>query len=319
MRIIPDEVYQRLMNNNVPQPVIKAPISSSPGVSGGTRVFSEEEIMNDPTLSDETKWRLLQTQMHRMFETLKKNRVDTAKPVKVSIEKNSEEEEEEEDKKKKKKLSATPTAVGSDKTAAAAEGERLPFFIEWIPAVQRIRALKLVQFLNECQGIEWSEHGRVSIDGEPIPYSQIAELVKYTLKAAGEKPTGWREFSEFLQASKVPKSLVGNKALKSALDSPYPSSSPSSLKTPLRSPGVTSSTPSVPQTRGRKKKRKIELSPPALSPNQNGTGKGKGKRSCWTRYKGGRNHQGAKTDKRGRRRQKCTKVQTRGFRWKTFG
>jgi hypothetical protein len=188
MRLVTDDVYERLMNGNLPPP---RPVGASSTAAKPAPIYSESEILNSKTLGDDQKWKLIQQQFHRMLE---QNAAQRGKPLKVQIEREDGEQD---------------TVV---------EG-KMPIgdLLTWFPKNQSTKAANVLEFLNARKSIEWDRYGKVAIDGRDIDGARIPELVKHALKASGREPAGWNAFRDYLVREDIPISLISNTALKTIL------------------------------------------------------------------------------------------------------
>jgi hypothetical protein len=337
MRLVSDDVYERLMNPHVVQQLqlhrqpesggkstfsTTATTTSKPLRDGAT--IDVEAVLKNPTLGDDQKWKLIQSELHRMSDRAK---------YRVQIEKRSGEgnggDDDENDGNRRSKTTKEKMVDASTETAVKmanagtgmADGDlgddKVPYSMRWIPPSQKGKAMRLLQVLQDRPGIRWTDKGVVIVGGAKIEDSQIGSLIKYALRATGKEPVGWEEFCEFLARAKIPVSLVGNAALKHTMLS----LSPKVARSPPRDQhlNVSSSTPQTPARTPRPARKRRKAG--GDSPQQHGEGKrgkrGKKKRKTTTRRgSGGGRKAGKGRGKRGKGEGKRGKVV---FGWKAFG
>ena len=115
-----------------------------------------------------------------------------------------------------------------------------------VPTTMKKKARLLMSMLQEHPNLSWDEDGTVKMYGQPIPGSNIIDLVNDVLRQRkGIEPTGWQPFAEGLKAMNVPQDFVGNKKrwewMHRSKELDRPSSSPQEeeeedvFKTPLKS------------------------------------------------------------------------------------
>jgi hypothetical protein len=314
MRLVTDDVYERLMNGNLPSKTLLRTSASSNNSNPNTvPVRSEDEILSDSKLGDDEKWKLIQQQLHRMLEI--KSAEGKKPPLKVQIEKDDGDGDEKED-----EPSGAPTAAA----AATVSKDKIPMFLSQIPKNLRAKALVVIQFLKDRKNIRWDERGNVWIDGAEIDGAHIADLIKCSLRTSVREPLGWGEFCEFLASVKTPPSLIGNRSLKTFLTSSKspkllwstPASSERGRKTKDDSEADVSSSTPAPSRKGRSR----------FAQNKKDTqyGEGARRRRCGRRGGGAARtktkQKGKKTStSKSRHRLRVCKKAKRIVRWKTFG
>ena len=114
-----------------------------------------------------------------------------------------------------------------------------------VPTTMKKKARLLMSMLQDHPNLSWDEDGTVKMYGQPIPGSNIIDLVNDVLRQRkGIEPTGWQPFAEGLKAMNVPQDFVGNKKrwewMHRSKELDRPSSSPQEeeedvFKTPLKS------------------------------------------------------------------------------------
>ena len=81
-----------------------------------------------------------------------------------------------------------------------------------VPTTMKKKARLLMSMLQDHTNLSWDEDGTVKMYGQPIPGSNIIDLVNDVLRQRkGIEPTGWQPFAEGLKAMNVPQDFVGNK------------------------------------------------------------------------------------------------------------
>ena len=69
-----------------------------------------------------------------------------------------------------------------------------------------------MSMLQDHPNLSWDEDGKVKMYGQPIPGSNIIDLVNDVLRQRkGIEPTGWQPFAKRLKAMNVPQDFVGKK------------------------------------------------------------------------------------------------------------
>ena len=70
----------------------------------------------------------------------------------------------------------------------------------------------MLRFLHKNDQIGWEEDGRVTYKGQPIPGSNITDLINDQMRSRKNiNPHGWQQFSSALKLMNVPTDLIGNK------------------------------------------------------------------------------------------------------------
>ena len=117
----------------------------------------------------------------------------------------------------------------------AAKGEETPSLstekiIQHIPKTMRTRAAALVSKLKARPDvISWDQTGRVKIEGQTIPNSNISDLVSNAMRERKNfNPVGSREFFRTLNEINVPRDLIRNEGKRKQTEaiSPEPSGTP---------------------------------------------------------------------------------------------
>jgi len=299
MRIVTDEVYQQLINGNLPDPNRQHAVPPKPSAPPMT----ELDILNDPTIPPVKKWKMLQAEWYRNHELMTSKR---GKPVKVQIDKGDNDDDYGDD----EPVKSEP--VKSEPAEDAADDDGIPYFMTRIPGSLRKGAREVFQFLSRCRGIGWGEDGTVYIGGTEIYDSSISELVSHALKPVrGKEPVGWSDFCAFLIKVKVPEWMVSPSVLKGSYTIKRKGKKGAAITPP---PSTSKASPtSTPNTRYRKKLKEDD--------NQNGTGqKGRGrglagknkkrKKKASTRKAARKTATGKKRARQGGRKR---------FGWKAFG
>ena len=114
-----------------------------------------------------------------------------------------------------------------------------------VPTTMKKKTRLLMSMLQDHPNLSWDEDGTVKMYGQPIPGSNIIDLVNDVLRQRkGIEPTGWQPFAEGLKAMNVPQDFVGNTKrwewMHRSKELDLPSSSPQEeeedvFKTPLQS------------------------------------------------------------------------------------
>ena len=81
-----------------------------------------------------------------------------------------------------------------------------------VPTTMKKKARLLMSMLQDHPNLSWDEDGKVKMYGQPIPGSNIIDLVNDVLRQRkGIEPTGWQPFAKRLKAMNVPQDFVGKK------------------------------------------------------------------------------------------------------------
>ena len=84
--------------------------------------------------------------------------------------------------------------------------------IDTVPKQYKTRAANMLRFLHKNDQIQWEEDGRVNYKGQPIPGSNITDLINDQMRSRKNiNPHGWQQFSSALKLMNVPTDLIGNK------------------------------------------------------------------------------------------------------------
>lgn len=143
----------------------------------------------------------------------------------------------------------TPTAAAApaDGAPAAADGAAAPDDATPAVAVPKTREMDsqvirsvsskmqrkaglLLDHLKKSNVIQWNDDGEISYRGEPIPGSNIVDLVTNTMKIKSSSrlppPAGSNEFAQALKETKVPREYVVNPNVIKAMERPGKISTP---------------------------------------------------------------------------------------------
>jgi hypothetical protein len=87
---------------------------------------------------------------------------------------------------------------------------------EALPPNQQYKAKKLWRLIKDNPDIDWSDKGELIYKQSLIPDSHVSDLFGDVLstKRPAEGATGWEEFDDVLDSSKVPTALAKRKAVK---------------------------------------------------------------------------------------------------------
>lgn len=86
--------------------------------------------------------------------------------------------------------------------------------IRSVPATQKSKAGRLVDFISRSPSLGWNERGELMVHGHIIPGSHGVDLVKdllRTTRSTKDPPLGWNTLADTLRSMNVPEDLVGNK------------------------------------------------------------------------------------------------------------
>ena len=80
-----------------------------------------------------------------------------------------------------------------------------------IPRAFRTKAGLLYKLLQRDNNITWDERGTVYIKGQKLVGSNIIDLISDVSRSRkNSNPQGWKSFCDVLQASNIPRDLIGN-------------------------------------------------------------------------------------------------------------
>jgi hypothetical protein len=187
MRLISDDEYQQLIKQ----------CSSPPSTTAlESQVHMNQSQMDKQLynkMGDDQKWKLYQGALHRMLDA--SGQLDK-KPVKVQFD-NS--------------LLDTSDSFSQLSNSHPHSESEVSSFINLFPKGQQEKAVSVKQYLDDCDSIQWDEQsGEVSLHGNSVVKSHIADLVSYLIKPSRTKPVGASEFVSHLSKSNVPLSVIGN-------------------------------------------------------------------------------------------------------------
>ena len=76
-----------------------------------------------------------------------------------------------------------------------------------IPKTVKKKAEALLGYIR--REVEWNKYGELKVNGEALPGSHIADLIRYSLREYGASaPKGYTQFQEILSKLNVPKSVA---------------------------------------------------------------------------------------------------------------
>jgi hypothetical protein len=195
MRLVSDDVYERLIAGNLRKP--DPAVTSQFNRAEGDELYDFTAVLDKPNLGNDDKWKLYQARMHRNLEAkqiLEKERP----PVKVQF--------------------ADPPTAGAagggvikaaaDTTTTAVDSGGLS---EFFTKPQRESAAKIINYLERNGNVAWD--GRVlKIDDSVLEGANLIDLVYYLVTKKQPRPASWEQFAEYLHVLNLPKSFVLNKS-----------------------------------------------------------------------------------------------------------
>jgi hypothetical protein len=99
------------------------------------------------------------------------------------------------------------------------------------------KACSLLKILSEGKQVVWNNLGEVTINGVPVPRSNIVDLVTNIVKSKNDtRPHGWDKFAIAVMAANVPRLFVGENLQRQyieAINTPPPSVPPPMLESPV--------------------------------------------------------------------------------------
>jgi hypothetical protein len=99
------------------------------------------------------------------------------------------------------------------------------------------KACSLLKILSEGKQVVWNNLGEVTINGVPVPRSNIVNLVTNIVKSKNDsRPHGWDKFAIAVMAANVPRLFVGENLRRQyieAINTPPPSVPPPMLESPV--------------------------------------------------------------------------------------
>jgi hypothetical protein len=192
MRLVPDDVYQRLMSGNFPPTKTNQPSANSveSAEQSGRNLYNFSDALTAPGLGDDEKWKLYQQRLHRSLvarENLERNRL----PVKVEI--------------------AQKTQNGEEEESANQEKTRQPSLSSLFTKNFREKAEKVINYIEMNGDMTW-DGGVVKIRGNALAGARMVDLVNYVVKSRTPIPPGWIEFAAHLAEIGFPEMLITNSA-----------------------------------------------------------------------------------------------------------
>ncbi len=176
---------------------------------------------------------------------------------------------------------ATPSAAAGSQNQLAKINQHI---LSSVPATMKRKAELLLSMLKDHPTMSWDEQGTVKLYGQPIPGSNIIDLVNDVLRnRKGIEPTGWQSFAEGLRELNIPQDVVGNrdrwdwihhppshpspptKAAKSPAEDEFMTPPPQKTKSTVVRKKRTSSSSRIPLLTSKQKRIKHEALPKSLS------------------------------------------------------
>jgi hypothetical protein len=296
MRLVPDDVYQRLINGNLP-PTVTDPHPAKLaeqfphyGHVHGDELYNFSAVLNNTQLGDDEKWKLYQQKMHRSLD--KQEILEKTKPaVKVQL--------AGEDGK------VVTFADQQQRDGKKTHPHREPVLSSFSKP-QQAKAQIVVDELKRTSGLTWDDVGSVRINGTDLQGANIADLVTYMITARQKVPPGWEEFGDHLHEQNFPKKNITNVAARKYVSDPIGyigATPPTGIRPSLRSKNLRSAFTTPRVTRGKASKVKDAVAEKTVHVGQGFSQGGRGNGSIKKKGRGGRRN--TKTAKCGRK-SKCS-------------
>jgi hypothetical protein len=191
MALIDVKTLENLQQRQQPPP--QDHVAVTPGEEARTRLSSLDsqlkEVLERNDLSNDEKMNLYTTILDR-FIGIRKKVFDA--PMKVHVESTPE---------TRKELERTEKFPK--------EVEKVS--IDTVPITYKNRARALINRIKDIDNISIGDNGELSIDGDVVHGSNIADLVNDVIRRRKDfNPSGWRDFATLLAQSNVPETLIGN-------------------------------------------------------------------------------------------------------------
>jgi len=191
MMLVPQEMLQRLQNRSL---------------TGLDKAM--EEILFNPDLGEREKWKLyqqsLQQHLHRVEES--------DKPLKITL------QEEQQ------------TVSSPRETEIRQEdGRQNPAFTQKVLKFLQVslsrqlflKAEQILRLLEETQRVKWNDRGELSVNGNLLKDSNVAELVANAVRSKNNtRPVGWQTFVNAVGDSEIPDDLLGKNLTKTRTRKP---------------------------------------------------------------------------------------------------
>jgi hypothetical protein len=155
--------------------------------------------LEDNTLNDDDKWKLVSQLLMRLLKQTELNR----QPIKIPI------------------INDVETAVVTESPISNVKTEKKPELISLVefsvPKNLKAKAKALYTILESSPHINWDESGKVLIQGNSIEGSNLIDLLNDVLRnrKTRQAPIGWELFSNILKQSNVPQEYIGNEMRRS--------------------------------------------------------------------------------------------------------
>lgn len=209
MVLIPAEGLKRFQRQMSDVASTSAGSDTVPGdpVSRLDREMSD--ILNEGTNDSAEKWKLYQQALQRYLYFSN----DARKPLQLEIREGGNGTAAKPVESTEKAANVTETKD----TGAASEGEitsQMGNVLASVPTRFINKAGLLLRSLSGAPSrLVWDKSGVISIDGVPVPGTNIVDLVNHTARSRKNfNPTGRLQFARFLHAINVPHECVGNEA-----------------------------------------------------------------------------------------------------------
>lgn len=183
MVVVPQELLARL-EQRMTQPIGDSQSSSSGGLDA-----EMYRILNDKTVKDDNiKWKHYQQVLHRFLNVSAANR----QPINLPI------------------VDTTTTSLENDEIGSTDEQDK--HIINSFPVVYRNEVRPLIHALRRRGVIRWDDDGKVYMDGDEIPNSNIVDILHSIVRVRKitNLPPGWGEVMQTLKDMNIPSTYIGN-------------------------------------------------------------------------------------------------------------
>lgn len=210
MVLIPMETierFQRRVSDGVGTAV--SPTINSDSAVGTDPVSGLDGEMNNilkhPTKDDAEKWKLYQQALQRYLFFANESR----KPLRVDVYEKADNADGKIANKEQFKTDVKSAGTREEEKGEATQARKI---ISAVPAKFNAKAKLLMGMLSEASTrLTWNNDGAISLDGVPVPGTNIVDLVNHTMRNRKTfDPVGRVPFARFLHALNVPREYVGN-------------------------------------------------------------------------------------------------------------
>ena len=94
------------------------------------------------------------------------------------------------------------------------------FILACLPKQNRVKALRLLDYVNKHPLIDWNREGNLLVDDKPVEFSHIVDLIHDALNSTKYEPVGYDLFYKHLKG--IPQSFINNPRRKSLIGGRLP-------------------------------------------------------------------------------------------------